>query len=141
MFCGSSWTHRISRRFGYPSSTSFTLSSGNGYRSSILAMAVSTASSRYSLPASSVKILPEHKIRRSTDSALWRAPSSSSTAWKAPSERSSSLEGGHRVPEETLRRHDDEGTLDVLECGLGAKKVEVLGRRGEVGYAHVLVGR
>ncbi len=43
------------------------------------------------------------------------------------------------MPEETLRRHDDEGTLVVLERGLGAKQVEILGRRGEVGYAHVLV--
>ena len=78
-------------------------------------------------------------MSRSTDSALSRAPSSSSTGWKEPSERSSRRRRPW-VPEEALGRHDDWGTLVLLERGLGAKQVEILGRRGEVCYAHVLVG-
>ena len=102
-------------------------------------MAVSTASSRYSLPASSVKILPEHRMSRSTESALSLRLLVVEHGLEGALGELLERRGGHRVPEEALGRHDDQGTLVVLERGLGAQQVEVLGRRREVGDAHVLV--
>src|SRR5919205_4392566 len=45
------------------------------------------------------------------------------------------------MPEQTLRGHEDQRSLMILQRGLGAKKVEVLSRRRAVGYSDVVVRR